>query len=84
MYDVFWAPSALDDLAAVWVDADANLREAVTLASAEIDALLAHSPLDVGESRDGEQRITFVSPFGVIFEVRSAVRRVVVTHVWFV
>jgi hypothetical protein len=82
MYAVFWTPSALRDLAALWVDADGNMRDAVTTAAAEIDVLLGNSPDDVGESRTGNRRITFLSPLGLIFEVRSSDQRVVVLHVW--
>jgi hypothetical protein len=84
MFEVFWTPSALRDLAALWIDADASLREAVTIAAAEIDSLLANSPDDVGESRAANRRITFLSPLGLVFEVSSPDRRVIVLHVWLI
>ena len=84
MYEVFWAPSALEDLAALWVDAETTLRETITTTAAEIDDLVSGSPYDVGESRTGDRRIAFVAPLGLIFDVESANRRVVIIHVWLI
>jgi hypothetical protein len=81
MYKVYWAPSALDDLAGLWIDADPDSRNSITAAAAQIDALLLKSPNDIGESRPNNRRIEFVSPLGFTFEVRPAHRRVVVIHV---
>jgi hypothetical protein len=81
-YHVLWTPSALNELAALWLDADATFRAAITAAAASIDALLVDSPDEVGESRDGQRRIAFVRPLAFHFEIRSLDQRVVVTHVW--
>jgi hypothetical protein len=80
-YHVFWTPSALNELAALWLDADAN-RAAITAAAASIDALLVDSPDEVGESRADQRRIAFVTPLAILFEIRSSDQRVVITHVW--
>jgi hypothetical protein len=77
MDDVFWAPRALNDLAALW-------RDAITVAAAEIDSLLANSPDEVGESRPHERRIAFVGPLGFIFRIRREEGYVVVSRVWLI
>jgi hypothetical protein len=82
MYRVVWRRSALDEMAALWIDADTTLRESITLAAAEIDSLLADSPNEVGESRPNNRRIAFVPPLGFLFQVNSETHRVIVIHVW--
>src|SRR2546423_527403 len=54
---------------------------AVTAASDRIDRLLAADPLNAGESRDGDDRILFDQPLGVIFRVDRAARVVFVLTV---
>jgi hypothetical protein len=80
-YEVFWTPSALNDLAGLWIDARSDTREAISAAAAAIDVLLADSPEQVGESRPNEQRIAFVSPLALRFQVKLA-KRVHVIRVW--
>jgi hypothetical protein len=82
MYHVGWKKSAGDELAAIWVDGDSTLREAITKAAAQIDILLKNSPGDVGESREPNRRIAFVPPIGFIFAVDQAKHRANVLHVW--
>jgi hypothetical protein len=72
MYVVTWASAALIDLAALWVDADAVLRTAITAAIEQIDTALARAPDDVGESRPDNRRIAFEPPLGFLFRVRSS------------
>lgn len=40
MFRVEWLQSAVDELAALWVDADSTLRQAITNASHQIDEQL--------------------------------------------
>jgi hypothetical protein len=82
MYQVHWAETALNELAALWLEADSGMREAITLAAAEIDLQLSHSPTDVGESRPSHRRIAFVTPLAVVFRVDVLARRTVVLHAW--
>ncbi|HEY3395119.1 MAG TPA: hypothetical protein VGK58_20635 [Lacipirellulaceae bacterium] len=82
MHHIIWRQSALNELAELWVDADAVLRETITMAVAEIDSSLARSPNDIGESRPDDRRIAFEPPLGYIFEVRSLDQQVVISHVW--
>jgi hypothetical protein len=56
--------------------------EAIRLASNEVDRRLALDPLDQGESRGGDYRITFEDPLGVFFEVHRHPRTVSVQSVW--
>jgi hypothetical protein len=79
---VFWTPSALNELAELWLDADAIFRAAITAATAAIDALLVNSPEEVGESRADQRRIGFVTPLAFLFEVRTSDQQVVIIHVW--
>ena len=80
-YEVLWTPSALDEVAELWANADAAMRKAITAATAKIDSLLRNSPDEVGESRPSNQRIAFVPPLGVRFQMRSD-QNVVVLRVW--
>lgn len=66
-YTVVWQPTALQQLAAAWVDA--TDRRAVTRASDQIDTLLGFAPAQVGESRDALRRVLVVPPLAVIYEV---------------
>ena len=78
-FPVRWHRRAIRQLADAYLAALAVGREAaVTAASAQIDALLAHDPDTRGESREGGKRVLFVSPLVVDFVVQSQPRRVVV------
>lgn len=79
-YRVFWTPYAedqLSQLAAVSTDAR-QLAEAAR----EIDRRLISSPTAVGESRDHNFRVGFISPLAVHFEVMRDVQTVIVHYVW--
>jgi hypothetical protein len=82
MFHVIWSSAALQELAALWVDADADLREAITAATQRIDAALARAPDDIGESRSGDRRVAFERPLAFLFRVRLTERQVIVTRVW--
>ncbi len=81
MFRVVWLQEALNELAAVWIDADSTQRQAITAAAHAIDQLLELDPNNQGESRPHNQRILFQPPLGITFEIRlpSLVR---VLHVW--
>lgn len=82
MSDVRWTKSALEELATAWVEADSTSREAISAAAAKIDELLAASPQEFGESREGNRRIGFVPPLGVAFSVDTKGHVAKVLHVW--
>ena len=79
-FTVLWTPAAEQRLAAVWIDAAD--RQSIVEAAAKIDTLLESSPLECGESRDGNLRIGFVSSLGFDFEVLPQEGRVYLLAVW--
>jgi hypothetical protein len=62
MYTVLWTESSLDELATLWLEADATLRQIITAAQSQIDHLLERSPAELGESRPANRRVAFVPP----------------------
>jgi hypothetical protein len=79
-YTVVWRPTAEGKLTSIWTSADD--RPLVTRAADDIDAMLAASPQDVGESREGNTRILAVYPLCVHYDVHEADRLVAVWAVW--
>jgi len=79
-YTVTWHPKAENELATIWMAAPD--RNAVTSAAAELDRQLEDDAGNVGESRTGKRRITFVKPLAIIFEVDEDKRTVVLGQVW--
>lgn len=69
MFTVPWRKSARDQLAALWVEADSPLRQAITDAAYWIDEELQEDPESQGEARHGSERICFVIPLAVWFKV---------------
>lgn len=82
MFQVAWVQVALNELAAIWVQADSATRQAITVASHMIEQELQTNPHDKGESREGEERVFFVYPLGVQFEIIDATLLVRVLHAW--
>jgi hypothetical protein len=81
MFVVHWLQSALDALSAMWVQADSDLRKAITDASHRVELILRNDPLDEGESRYGTSRIMFVPPLAVTFQIESDGISVTILHV---
>jgi hypothetical protein len=79
---VVWTGTALDDLARLWVAADASLRALITAATHKIDQALAHDPQAKGESREFDERILFAEPLGILFKINAAKKVVFVHAVW--
>lgn len=79
-YDVIWSATAENQLAQLWMDE--SLRPLLARATSAIDARLGRNAHDVGESREGNQRIEFELPFAVIFECDTASRRAKVLYIW--
>jgi hypothetical protein len=70
-FQVEWLETALDELTSLWLQADAVQRRAITQATHAIELKLGSDPLNEGESRPGDRRITFVPPLAVRFRVES-------------
>jgi hypothetical protein len=82
MFNVRWEGTSLEELATVWVQADSAARQAITAATHTIDQQLRNNPDKQGESRGDEERVLFVPPLGVTFEVDSAQHIVSIYHIW--
>jgi hypothetical protein len=80
MFRVRWERRALDELTDLWTRVDSTLRNAITVASNEIDQLLRTNPLDLSESRPNGRRILFVPPLGLTFRVDG--QTVSVLRIW--
>jgi hypothetical protein len=79
-YTVVWLPDVMNELARLWLDA--TDREAVSLATARIDGLLAAAPHDYGESRQHPMRVLLCHPLGVEYKIDEGDRKVLVSAVW--
>ena len=62
MWRLEWLESCVDQLTKAWVQADPELRKAITVATHQIDTALITDPQNQGESRDREKRIHVVLP----------------------
>jgi hypothetical protein len=82
MFRVEWLQSALDELAAVWMQADSTLRQQITIASHQIDLRLETDPVGQSESRPEGRRVLFEYPLAVIFRLEQDEQTVTVLHVW--
>ncbi len=80
MYEVIWRDSALDELADAFVKADLIKREALERAVVKLNAQLASEPFDLGESREGIDRVAFDRPCAINYWVDTILRVVRVTH----
>lgn len=79
-YTVLWLPDVERELTEIWL-ASAD-RDEISDATSRIESLLRLRPIKEGESRDMNQRILFVAPLAVTYEVREADRLVQVTSIW--
>ena len=79
-YTVLWQPKAEAQLAEIWQNAPDRAK--VARAADEIDKLLAMSPDEVSESREGQNRVVFVEPLGADFRIYEADRLVRIGRIW--
>jgi len=79
-YNVFWIPSAEQELALIWLGAAD--RAAVTRAAHALDRLIGEHGPRFGESRPEGWRVLHEAPLGITFTVDEGDRRVRVLHVW--
>lgn len=84
MHHIRWFNEARDKLADMWLDADSDLREDLTLLIPELERQLTRDPYNAGESRTGESRVEFLEYLGVSFEVDDATDTVWVSDVWYI
>jgi plasmid stabilization system protein ParE len=78
---VRWKQHALDDLAAIWLDAVSWDRRIITTAAREADRVLRRDPYGISESREGDLRIMFVAPLAVTFSIDDASDKVEVLRI---
>lgn len=79
-FHVRWERTALDELTRLSLQADSELRAAITTAVHKIDLRLQEKGDEEGESRPDDRRISFEAPLAVTFRVEESV--VSVLHVW--
>jgi hypothetical protein len=72
MFRVEWLREAVDELAEIWINADSQLRQAITEETSNLDRKLQNDPFRESESREGEVRVLFAHTLGVLFEVDAA------------
>jgi hypothetical protein len=84
MYRVQWIQAALDELAAIWVDADSALRAAITAAAHKAEQEFRADPERISESREEAERVAFVPPLGFEIVIDFADGIVWVGHVWLI
>ncbi len=82
MFQVEWLQDAVDELAAIWMQADSIQRRAITESTNAVDRELQADPFRSSESREDERRVLFAYPIGVLFEVDPRERIVWLLHVW--
>jgi len=81
MYTVEWSQVALHRLTDLLVTLSSTDWTRVSEAVEMLDPWLRNDPLQVGESRDRTERIAFVGPLIVSFDVHHADRHVTVLTV---
>jgi hypothetical protein len=82
MFRVEWLQEAVDELASIWIGANTNLRQKITVAANILDQELQADPFRQSESRHDEDRVLFAYPLAVQFEIELQKRIVWVLHVW--
>lgn len=82
-YSVEWTSLAEDMLMEIWLAS--SDRNAINAASHQLDATLAVSPLQFGESRESTvNRLAHEPPLGIMYEVIEDDKRVIVQNVFVV
>ena len=82
MFWIRWEEAALNELAALWLQAGSAMREAITAAAHQIDQQLQANPYGLGESRPEGRRVLFFYPLGVLFRIEQDEQTVSVLHIW--
>lgn len=81
-FSIIWSEAAIQDLAAIWLHV--SDRTALNKAANEIDRLLARDPQYQGESRPGNERVIYIGPLAIRFDVVVDDLLVTVGAVWLI
>jgi hypothetical protein len=79
---VQWARTARDELTNLWIQADSVRRQALVAASNSVDQRLRSDPHNEGESREESERVMFVHPLAVRFDIVETSSVVRVLRIW--
>lgn len=79
MFALIWWELPLDRMAEVYVGLGLDAQDRLAGAVEQLNARLRSDPLDVGESRAGGYRLTFLPGLQVLFRVDLTARTVEVT-----
>lgn len=79
-FTVLWQAKAEQSLANIWMRS--TDRALITRGAKSLDNTLRDHPLEVGESRGGEERVTFSGPLGVAYSILEKDSIVRVLRVW--
>ena len=82
MFTVTWTPSAEEDLAFIWINADSLQRREISRYTEAVIRNLRANADRIGESREKGVRILAESTLGVEFRVSVPDRLVTVFRVW--
>ena len=82
MFTVTWTPSAEEDLAFIWVNADSSQRREINSYTEAVIRNLRANADRIGESRESGVRILAESTLGVEFRVSVPDRLVTVFRLW--
>jgi hypothetical protein len=82
MFAVIWRTRALDELANALVRSDLATQDQIEDQVKDLNRRLALDPVNEGESRSGNIRVTFADSVGIIFEVAPADGIVRVLSFW--
>ena len=82
MFKVEWHPRTLDELTAIWIQADSPLRKTVTSAMHQFELRLQSDPLGCGESREGGMRVFLLTPLGIHYRLEDDEATITVLRLW--
>lgn len=81
--NVVWTTAAVTELRRILAAAGGpSQRKRIRIATETIGKALAWDAEACGESREGDERVTFEPPLGVRFSFNRRLDEVVVIHVW--
>ena len=84
MFTVAWSPSATNQLADVWMNADSVQRLTITRYVEQLDRHLRANADRIGESRTPGIRVLTDGPIGLDIRVSEPDWLVTVVRVWFI
>lgn len=79
-YTVLWQAQAEETLAKLWTESPD--KQAIADAADSLDLWLAKNPRDLGESRDGNERVCFPYPIAALFSISESDMTVFVLKIW--